>query len=375
LHTLRERDSLEGVRDCWTSLQRHPWSDLDFTLSCVSREQGFVRPHVLLLEQDGRPEGLLVGSLRDEELAWRLGSLPLMRTRARVVRVATGGIQGVSSAERAATVTRELLATLERGEADAVYLHEVEAGEPLLAEIARQPGVLQRDPCQRPISGWALDLPASYQEFRQGLSKKTRSNLNYTANLVQRRLGAELALACYRKPEELERLVRDSETIACQTYGRRAGVGFADTPAARRMLGHALARGWLRAHVLYAGARPIAFSHGLVYGKTFFGRHTGFDPAFSELRPGVFLLARIIEELCQERAVECMDFGVMENDFKRSFGTRRYERVSAYVFSRRWRGLRLALSRAAVGTLDRAARTALGASRARRLARKVLGRG
>lgn len=374
LRVLRETDALEGVRGLWTALQRHPWSDLDFTLACAARESAFVRPHVLVLEEDGRPEGLLVASLRDEELAWRLGSRTLLRPRARVLRVATGGLLGLGSEERARVAARELLATLERGEADALYLHEVEREAPLLGELARQPGLLQRDPFQRPVTGWALDLPGSYAEFRQGLSKKTRTNLNYTANLMQRRLGAELALVCYQRPEDLELVLRDSEAVAGRTYGRRAGIGFADTPTSRRVLEHALARGWLRAHVLYAGARPIAFSHGLVYGRTFFGRHTGFDPDFADLRPGVFLLARIIEDLCRERTVECIDFGVMDNEFKRSFGTRRYERVSTYVFARRWRGLRLALGRALVGGLDRVARAALGAGRARRLARRVFAR-
>lgn len=371
---LRETQALEGVRELWSAQQRHPWSDLDFTLSCAARESGFVRPHVLVLEEDGRAQALLVASLRDEELAWRLGSRALLRSRARVLRVATGGLLGLDSAERARAVARELLASLERGEADALYLHEVERGAPLLSELARQPGVLQRDPLRRPVTGWALDLPGSYQEFRQGLSKKTRTNLNYTANLIQRRLGAELALVCYQRPADLELLLRDSEELARRTYGRRAGIGFADTPSARRVLGHALAHGWLRAHVLYAGARPIAFSHGLVYGRTFFGRHTGFDPAFADLRPGVFLLARIIEELCRERTVDCIDFGVMDNEFKRSFGTRRYERVSTYVFARGWKGVRLALGRALVGGLDQVARAALGASRARRLARRIFAR-
>lgn len=368
LRTLAELDTVEPA---WTALQHHPAGDLDLYRACLAHEEGFGRPHVVVLERAGTPAALAAASLGLERVPWRVGSFTLGRSRARVLRLAGSGLLGELDAPLAEALAAELLGVLARREADALYLHELDPAAPLVAALARRAGPLQRDRWARASTGWLLDLPPSFEAFRRGLSKKTRASLNHTTNVLRRRLGPELALACYRAPEELARLLADSEAIARRTYHRRSGVGFQPTPEARARLAHAAAAGWLRGHVLYAGTRPIAFSHGLLYRGTFHGRHTGFDPDFAALRPGVYLVARIVEELCG--AAERFDLGVMDNDFKRSFATRSYARLSSYVFAPGPRGLALALARAASGSLDGAARRLLGASAARRLARRLSG--
>jgi len=368
---LRTLEELDTVEPAWTALQHHPAGDLGSYRDCLAREEGFGRPHVVLLERAGATKALAAAHLGEERVPWRVGSFTLGRSRARVLRLSGSGLLGELDAPMAEALAAELLAVLARHEADALYLHELDPASPLVAALARRAGPLQRDRWARASTGWLLDLPPSYAAFRGGLSRKTRASLNHTTNLLRRRLGPELALACHRAPADLERLLADSEAIARRTYHRHSGVGFQPTPAARARLAHAAAAGWLRGHVLHAGTRPIAFSHGLLYRGTFHGRHTGFDPDFAALRPGVYLVARIVEELCG--AAERFDLGVMDNDFKRSFATRSYARLSCYVFAPGPRGLALALARAASGGLDHAARRLLGAAAARRMARRLSG--
>jgi hypothetical protein len=364
-------EDLGAAEATWNALQHHPAGDLGFYRNCLAREEGFGRPHVVLLDCAGAGKTLAASHLGVERITWRVGSVALGRSRARVLRLAGSGLLGTLDSSLAEALAAELLGVLARGEADALYLHELDPATPLLAALAQRAGRLQRDRGAHASTGWLLDLPPDFEAFRSGLSKKTRANLNHTTNLLRRRLGPELALACYRSPEDIGRLLTDSEAIARRTYHRRSAVGFHPTPVARARLEHAAAAGWLRGHVLYAGARPIAFSHGLLYRGTFHGRHTGFDPDFAALRPGVYLVARIVDELCG--VAERFDLGVMDNDFKRSFATRSYARLSTYVFAPSPRGLALALARAASGGLDCAARRLLGASAARRLARRVAG--
>jgi CelD/BcsL family acetyltransferase involved in cellulose biosynthesis len=365
---MRSFEDLVPLAARWEELQHHPWSDHAFFHAITSREPGFVRPHVLAVREPGRAPGLVVASLQEEQLAWKVGGLALLRARARVLRVPTGGLLALAGAARAQAAAESLRASLAAGEADAVYVHEAAAEEPLVRELLHPRDALA-DPAPRRTSGWVLPLPGSFAEFRRLLPGKARSNLNHAANVAHRALGGEPELRCFTKPDELEELVQHSERVASTTYHRRAGFGFVDSPAARRLLAHALARGWLRAHVLFTDGRPIAFEHGLAYRGTYYGRHTGFDPAFAAARPGVYLLLRVLERLCDERVATRLDLGVMDTQLKRTLGGLAEERISLYLFAPGVRGRWLATSRAAVGGLERAARAVLGGRLARRLRR------
>lgn len=356
----------------WAELQHHPWSDRDHFEAVTAAEASFLRPHVLAVREPGRAPGLLVASLQAEELAWKVGGFALARTRARVLRVPTGGVLALAGAARARVTAEALRASLAAGEADAVYVHEAAAEEPLVAELLRARDPLA-DPAPRRTNGWVLALPGSFAEFRRLLTSKARSNLNHAANVARRELGGEPTLRVFSRPDELGELVRLSEAVARTTYHRRAGFGFVDAPETRRQLTHALERGWLRAHVLLAGERPIAFEHGLVYRGTYYGKNTGFDPAFAAARPGVHLLVRLLERLCDERVATRLDLGVMDTQLKRTLGGLAEERISLYLFAPSARGRWLRTSRALVGRLEAATRATLGGRVARRLRRALPG--
>lgn len=368
IRTVRNLDGIAALRPSWSALQRHPWTDVDYYLAHVARQDDFVRPHVMVLERAGEPVGLVVASVVRERIAFRIGSLVPWRSRARVLRVGGGGLLGEDSAATARAIEAELRAALARKEADVAYLHQVDVDSPLLARLRALPWPA-RDGWARTSAGWALELPPTYEAYLASRTKSVRRHLKRYAGALERKLGADVRIVCYRSPDDLERLVNDCETVARLTYHRGMGVGFEDTPAMRETLRHALAAGWMRGHVMYVGARPIAFWHGLVYAGTLFTRDTGYDPEFADLRPGQYLLNAVIEGHCRTRDVERIDYGIMELDYKRQFGSQRYERVSPYVFSRRPRGLWLATLRTLTGALDRTARKLLG-ERARTWARK-----
>jgi hypothetical protein len=375
VRTLRELGEISSIREVWRSFQDHPWADVDYYVEVLARKAEFIRPHVLVLEREGLPIALIAGVVRRDFLPWQIGFLALGRSRARVLRIGGGAVMGESSDDVARVVARELQDALGRGEADVAYLHQIDSQSALLRRLEHVPG-LARDRFSRAVGGWVLDLPESYDAYLESRTKGVRRHLKRYAGVLERKLGRDFSIVCHRGQGDMERLIRDSETVARLTYHRRMGVGFDDTDSTRQVFAHAMAAGWLRGYVMYVKERPIAFWHGLVYGKTFYTRDTGYDPEFGELRPGNYLMNRIIEEHCRTRETERFDYGLMDLDYKRNFGSRRYERSSIYLFSRRPRGLFLSTMRAASGTADRAARLLLGA-RAPKWTRKLrsIGRG
>lgn len=369
LHTARSLEELEPLADAWAALARHPWNDPRSFRARLLDSGGKLEPHVTSFCAGGRALGLVLATLGDERIDLRIGPKSVWRSRARILRVGTGAVLGECPAGAARALVDRHLELLAAGEADALYLHQSEADSALLQALQASGGFLRRDPCPRQSRGWILEVPDTYEQYRRSRSKSVRSNLNYYANRIQRELGPGLRLVTLSRPDEFESLVRDCEAIASRTYHRGLGLGFGDTPEIRARLAQDLSRGWLRGYLLHHGERPIAFWLGQLYRGTFFTRETGFDPDYSALRPGNYLLSRIIEMHCEERLSRCIDFGVMDAEYKRIFGTRPYEVVSAYAFAPSPRGRALCLARMLFGTTERVARAILGRARARRLSR------
>ena len=89
---------------------------------------------------------------------------------------------------------------------------------------------------------------------------------------------------------------------------RRFGFGFFDTPQIREQMSIAAEGGWLRIYVLYLENKPAAFWMGTLYDRCLQADDVGYDPAWSEFSPGIFLFLNILEDLC-DADIEIVDFG------------------------------------------------------------------
>ncbi|MBK0400916.1 GNAT family N-acetyltransferase [Limibaculum sp. M0105] len=375
VNVLRTTGEVEQAREEWEAISSsssgptpHPWSDHGYFIERLARQPGFVRPHVLML-REGDARGLLPARIVEERVPWRVGGRRAMSSRARVLRVANGGLIGLTSQASAEAAVAALLAALSQGDADLVYLHELNEASALAAAARAAPG-LSRDPCPRTAPSYTIDLPGTYEEFFRSRSANTRKAINRARNLTSRHL-AEPIYVRYDSVDGLDRVMADCEAIAAGTYQREIGVGFHDDPQTRDFVEWALRRGWLHVHVLYDGARPVAFSHMLRYRGTLHLRDTGFDTDYANCRPGTALLANMIEEACASFVSERVDYGAMDADYKRQFSNERIGLVSMYLFSPSLRGQAMRAKRAATGAADRLARSVLGAELGRKLSRRI----
>lgn len=370
LDLITRLDDLERVRDDWLELQSHPWSDFAFFTQRLAREDGFVRPHVLRIEHPDGRRSLCVASIASEEIAWRIGSATVLRSRARVLRLGTGSVMGDDSGETAAIVVHHVLERLAAGDADVAYLHQIREESPLVEAAASIPGVLTRDPFVRRAPRWVLDLPATFDEFVASRSKSVKKGLKRNATLVRREIP-DARVARYSKPEDFERIVADCDEVARRTYQDRLGVGFRNDEATRDRVAWMLGQGWLLAQVLYDGARPVAYWHHLRYGQELFTRETGFDTDYARARPGSYLMRALVEERCGSEQTRRIDFGTMAAEYKRHFGSSCSDLVSLYLFAPSLRGRWMFCLRAATGAAEWIARRVLGANRARKLSRRL----
>jgi Acetyltransferase (GNAT) domain len=356
LRVLRTASEILSIRTAWDRLQTFHDMDFDLFHAAVSSEAGKMAPYVVAPAGADRPPWLLAGRLCDTPMRWRFGYRTLYGRTVRSLVIPHGGAMGDFTHANAEEIVRALLDALREGHADLLLVRGLNADSPLHRALRGLPGFLYRDRFASVERHWKLELPQSFELFVKTRSKNTKSNIRQYENRLRKEFGDELVARCYRKPDEIETAIADIERIAARTYHRGLGVGFRDDEETRREWRLAAEGGRLRAHVLYARGVPAAFWVGMVYRQTFLVKHTAYDPDLHYYHPGMYLLLRIIEELCASREVAAIDFGFGDADYKRSFGSSCTEEESLCIAAPNLRGASLNLVRTLIVGGDRVAR-------------------
>jgi Acetyltransferase (GNAT) domain len=338
----RTAGELEGLRDAWGALAwEREEAELDHLLLRVRLKADAVEPFGIVVLRDGTPVAGLAARLEDRRLPTALGYRTVYAPRVRLLHVIQGGTVAADGAALDALIGA-LRGVLGGGEVDVVSFPALPLGSPLLqrAGLASLGGRLQRQRFGRTTERRRLVLPATYDEFVASRSSNTRWRIHRDERRVPEALG-DLAVEIVREPSQLERLFGDAEAVAAATYQRALGAGFADTPEQRELARLGLERGWLRAYLLYRGEEPIAFWLCSTYRGTLLIRTTGFDAAYAEHRPGIYLLLRAIEDAIADPALEVVDFGQGDAAYKLQLSSESHLERELVVFAPSLRGLRI----------------------------------
>lgn len=316
-----------------------PAVDIDFYLTVFQPRSEMLRPHVIALKRGGVAETVLVGRVDRRPLQVALGYKKLSSPPVRVLTLIHGGMLGEDSEEHASALVDSIKRSLRDHEADVAWFYGMELDSPFHRVVKNAGGWLTRDHCPAFMPRWRIQLPATYEELYRQRSTNTRHNLKRYSKRLLDAFGDQLTVRSFRNPAEVELILSDTEAIAAKTYQRGLGVGFTDADVMRQRMTLAANRGWLRAHILYVGDKPVAYWNGVLYYRTFFTWTTGYDPDLSHLRPGTFLLQRMLQELCSEKAADVVDFGFGDAQYKRDWCDEEHLQVSLFLFAPSARGM------------------------------------
>jgi hypothetical protein len=372
LHVARTLEELEQLRPLLEAAGvRGPDADLDYLAAVSSSSPDVLRPHVMAIERPGRRPLVAMARLEEGRLELKAGYRVLARPALRTLVVVYGGIAGADTDEDRRLVLSELQRTLRDGEADALCLAKLAGDDPLL-EIAR---ALAPWPCRDHLASEVprtdVTVPGDLDTFLRERSRNTRDNVRRYGKRLEREHGDALTVHSYREPHELDEALVHMEAVAATTYQRGLGVGFRDEPRQRVPLELAARKGMLRAWVLTIDGTPVAFWHGLAYGGTFYIGSPGYDPTHGKLRVGQYLQMRMMEELCADPAVERLDYGFGDAQYKGSFGDRTWTETDVMIFAARPRPLVINALRTAVGAAASGVKRALGPERVAALKRRA----
>jgi hypothetical protein len=357
---LRSVGELGELREVWNSWPGNRDSEFESFLSFVNSNQETVRPHVLLVSRNGRPDSILVGRIDRGHIDCRLGYLHL-RPRARIMRFVYGALRGNQSRENCQILLNSVLRSLSEKEADVAYMNYLREDSHLCELASKGPGLLNRDYIRARQPHFATSLPTTTDEFYKRLSSGARWQAKSRNKKILKDFGDKVSVRCFQNPSEVEELIRDVEEVARKSYQRGLGVGFADGAETRKHLLLKAEHGWLRAYVLYLGGEPTAFWMGDVNESIFGSDHLGYDPAFAKYSPGMYLILRVIEGFCDERQnrITGIDFATGHARYKEILSTEVWQEVSVYIFASTIKGVALNFARTLIGGMDIALKRAL----------------
>jgi Acetyltransferase (GNAT) domain len=368
LRVLRSASELAPVREAWLRLQGDQiYADPDY-LEASELDPAVVRPHVVVLERDGEPEGMLVARIEELRLRSRFGYRTVYAPRVRSITVVYGGILGAVDEH----VFREMLAciraSLANGEADIAVFQYLPVDSAFYRIVATEPPFLARQHFGASDVHWELELPASVEDVLGSWSRKTRQRLMGYVRKLERTHEGRLDIRRYTRPDQIDDFFRDVEAVAPKTYQDALGVALRDTTAHRAKTKLCLERGWFRGYVLVLDGRPCSFQYGEVYRGRFRLGRPGYDPTLSHLRVGTYLLMKALDDLCRDDAARIVDFGIGDADYKERFGTTSRREGAVVVYAPTFRAARINLVRTALETMIGAAKRVAGHSK---LARSV----
>jgi CelD/BcsL family acetyltransferase involved in cellulose biosynthesis len=341
--TICDLGELESVRAFWKSSQKTRDADIDYFCGIVRSRGPGCTPHVIVLLRDGRPDALLVGLRARRKIPVRICSFAILEPELDVLEFVHGGLLGNNSVENSEALVQAVLKSLASGSADLALWEHLEAQSALHLSALRLPSIGLRDHCRKLRDHWFLDQPHGREQFFKNLERSQRSKLRRKYKKFQDTFTGRIDVRSFQMIGELNDAIRDMEEIARKSVKRQLGFGFFNSTQSRDQLLIEAALGWLRVFILYIDGIPVSFWKGTLYERCLHADHVGFDSAWSDYSPGIFLFLNVIERL-RDTDIQTIDFGTGSGQFYQSFAKLRRPEARVQIYAPKFRGLRLNLA-------------------------------
>jgi len=171
-------------------------------------------------------------------------------------------------------------------------------------------------------------------------SKNRKKDLIKAEKKFMDKFGTSALLMEYKAKDHVKHFLAAAEAINRKTYQARLLNETIDSGAEATQAFEASAEaGFLRSFVLWVEDIPIAFVEGYqTPSGVYEAERTGYDPAYSEYRPGVNCHIQLIRRLYQDNKPIILDFGVGDGGLKRLFSNRERQSVSPILLPKNTKG-------------------------------------
>ena len=331
-------DEIEALRDIWREMQNNessakPNVDMDRFISVLKAGNNAARPHVILFKQGDRPTAMVIGRAEVHRLNLKLGYKALLRPRLKCLNVVYGGVLGQPQGELCSIIINELAGQLKSREFDAVYFNYLSTDTAFYRAVRETPGFFTRGHFPRVNEHWRMSVPDEIEQFFKARSRGHRGSLRRAVRKFERDYPGRSNFVKFTDESEVDDFIRLAAEISSKTYQNALGAGIVNDEQTRSRVRTAARHGWFDGNVLLAGGKPCAFQLGLHYNNVYYLVSIGYDPALSSHKIGTILFLKVLESLCEDTAIDTIDFYFGDAEYKKRYGTTHWPEASAYIFA------------------------------------------
>lgn len=322
----------DEIINFWETHQWHPYGDLDFLRHEWGQTPASWTPWVAVIVDRKKIRAIAVGKIQQLPLKLQFGYKVVKGPSLTTLIIHKSGFIGQWDEVVFQLLMAQLRNLMNTGTVDALLLRMIPLDSPLHGVARSQIPFFQRDHFPIIQDCWVLNQLDSFEAFL-GARRTLKRNFRTYGNRLARAFPNRVQIKCYRNPDDLELLLRDSEEVGQKTWQRRLGEPSFLDPEERSKYKFHLNHGWCRGYVLYLDGIPAAYRHGIIYKDVFYVGSTGYDPFFRHLGPGTYLLLHVIKEFCGTQRARLLDFNVGNAEDKRQFCNLSHPVAHIYIFA------------------------------------------
>ncbi len=176
-----------------------------------------------------------------------------------------------------------------------------------------------------------FDLPESFDELLGAYSANMRRIIRRTL----RRCRGKVGMVDYREVGDIGSVLQEARRLHGLSRAEKGDIGSFERDGYiefhRELVDTIREKDCIYVKFLTAGKTPIAFRYGFIVDNVYYDYQTGYDPHYSEWRPGFVLLAMIVPDLIG-RGVKRFDFLRGDEPYKRHWAPNDRKTYRYYVF-------------------------------------------
>lgn len=312
---------VEALRSRWSEFDATNIDcDIDYFLTLVRNAENVIAPYVVHIARDGG-NLLLVARLEKQTLPLAVGYKKLATFELNALVIAFDGFLGVRHPEDEKMLMQAVCGGLETGRADIAVFQAVDAEGSLLAAARKSVGWWRRTHWNQVAPRWKADVGGHAEAIFGKRSAKTRKRFQSQDRKLEGLYGSRLVLRREKDFVHPAELFQALDQVASQSYQRRLGVGFTNSALDHALITFGFETGIFRVWLLYVDGVPIAHWTGTSHRGTFAIGTPAFNPAYTKDSVGRYTMFRMIEDLCDDPAMDMLDFGFGDAEYKSAFGT------------------------------------------------------
>jgi len=191
---------------------------------------------------------------------------------------------------------------------------------------------LKRDPASLPEEHFLLEIPESLESYLKTKDAKSRYNLKRIMKQLENTYPNNVNIRMFTEEKDVDVFCEHAENIAQKSHLRPLNVGFRSTPTEIKKKKILANIGFFRSYILYLDGKPSAFICGILYKKSFFTEHIGFDVQYERLSIGSYLLLKVIEDIASNRCAVTLDYSYGSDSYKKRFSSLLNEDIRIRLF-------------------------------------------